>query len=64
MMRVLGGGSGYEIHMIHNVRPAVELPGSSRWTALTVTFGILIISAALLLIALSRRGGQREQSTP
>jgi len=52
MIRVLGGGSGYEIHMIHNVRPAVQLPGSSRWTALTVTFGILIVSAALLLIAL------------
>ena len=52
MMRVLGGGSGYELRMIHNVRPAVELPGSSRWAALTITFGILIVSAALLLIAL------------
>jgi hypothetical protein len=52
MGRVLGRGNGYELRMIHNVRPAVELPGSSRWTALTVTFGILIASAALLLIAL------------
>ena len=52
MGRVLGRGNGYELRMIHNVRPAVELPGSSRWTALTVTFGILIVSAALLLIAL------------
>ena len=52
MSRVLGRGNGYELRMIHNVRPAVELPGSSRWTALTVTFGILIVSAALLLIAL------------
>ena len=52
MMRILGGGSGYEVYMIHNVRPAVELPGSSRRTALAVTFGILIVSAALLLIAL------------
>jgi len=52
MMRVLGGGSGYEIHMIHNVRPAVEVPGSSRWTVLVMICGILIASAALLLIAL------------
>ena len=50
--RVLGRGNGYELRMIHNVRPAVELPGSSRWAALTITFGILIVSAALLLIAL------------
>ena len=26
MSRVLGRGNGYELHMIHNVRPAVELP--------------------------------------
>jgi hypothetical protein len=52
MIRVLGGGSGYEIHMIHNVRPAVELPGSSRRTALVMICGILIVSAALLLIVL------------
>ena len=52
MGRVLGRGNGYELRMIYNVRPAVELPGSSRWTTLTVTFGILIVSAALLLIAL------------
>ena len=53
MSRALGRGNGYELRMIHNVRPAVELPGSSRWTALTVvTFGILIVSAALLLIVL------------
>ena len=52
MGRVLWRGNGYELHMIHNVRPAVEPPGSSRLTALTVTFGILIVSAALLLILL------------
>ena len=52
MSQVLGRGNGYELRMIHNVRPAVELPGSSRWTALTITFGILMVSAALLLIAL------------
>ena len=52
MSRVLGGGSGYEIHMIHNVRPAVELPGSSRRTALVIICSILIASAALLLIML------------
>src|SRR5204862_5159962 len=50
MTRVLGRGDGYQLRMIHNVRPAVELPGSSRWTALTITFGILMVSAALLLI--------------
>ena len=53
MSRVLGRGSGYELHMIHSVRPAVELPGSSRWTALTVTFGILIASAVLFIFVLS-----------
>ena len=52
MSRVLGRGNGYELHMIHSVRPAVELPGSSRWTALTITSGILIVSTALLLIVL------------
>ena len=52
MSRVLGRGNGYELRMIHNVRPAVELPGSSRWTALTITSGILIVSTALLLIVL------------
>ena len=52
MMRVLGGGSGYEIHMIHNVRPAVELPGSSRRTALVMICGLLIASAALLIFVL------------
>ena len=52
MMRVLGGGSGYEIHMIHNVRPAVELPGSSRRTALVMICGLLIASAALLIFLL------------
>ena len=50
MSRVLGGGSGYEIHMIHNVRPAVELPGSSRRTALVIICGILIASVALALM--------------
>ena len=52
MSRVLGRGNGYQLRMIHNVRPAVELPASSRWTALTITSGILIISTALLLIVL------------
>jgi hypothetical protein len=52
MSRGLGRGNGYELRMIHNVRPAVELPGSSRWTALTITSGILIVSTALLLIVL------------
>jgi hypothetical protein len=52
MSRALWRGNGYELRMIHNVRPAVELPGSSKWTALTITFGILIVSAALLLIVL------------
>jgi hypothetical protein len=52
MSRVLGGGNGYELHMIHNVRPAMELPGSSRRTALAMICGILIASAALLLILL------------
>jgi hypothetical protein len=37
--------------MIHNVRPAVELPGSSRRTALVIC-GILIASAVLALIVL------------
>jgi hypothetical protein len=52
MSRALGRGSGYELHMIHNVRPAVELPGSSRRTTLVMICGILIASAALLLILL------------
>ena len=51
MSRGLGGRNDYELHMIHNVRPAVELPGSSRRTALVIC-GILIASAALLLIVL------------
>jgi len=49
--RIYGRGSVYELHMIHNVRPAVELPGSRR-TALAMIRGILIASAALLLIML------------
>jgi len=49
MSRVLGRGNGYELHMIHSVRPAVELSGSSRWTALMMACGILIASAALLV---------------
>ena len=52
MSRVLGGGSGYEIHMIHNVRPAVELPRRSKRTALAMICGILIAAAALSLIVL------------
>ena len=50
MSRVSGRGNGYELHMIHNVRPAVELPGSSRRTALVIFSGILIASVALLLM--------------
>ena len=52
MSQVLGGGNGYELHMIRNVRPAVELPGSSKRTLLAMICGILIVSAALLLIVL------------
>jgi len=37
--------------MIRNVRPAAELPGHSRRTVLTITFGALIISATLLIFA-------------
>jgi hypothetical protein len=51
MSRGLGGRNDYELHMIHNVRPAVELPGSSRRTALVIC-GILIASAVLALIVL------------
>ena len=49
MIRVLGRGNGYELHMIHNVRPAMEFSGSPRWPALTITFGVLIASATLLI---------------
>jgi hypothetical protein len=38
--------------MIHSVRPAAELSDASRWPTLVVTFGILIISAALLVLLL------------
>jgi hypothetical protein len=54
MSRVSGRGRGGELHMIHNVRPAMELPGSSRLTALAMICGILIASAALVLIVLGR----------
>ena len=43
-------GLGYQLHMIHNVRPALELPGSPRRPALTITLGVLIASAALLVL--------------
>jgi len=43
--------NGYELHMIRNVRPAVELPGPSRWPALTA-LGVLIVSVALLTFVL------------
>ena len=52
MSRGLGGRNGYELHMIHNVRPAVELPGSSKRSLLAMICGILIVSAALLLLVL------------
>ena len=52
LSRGLGRGNGYELRMIHNVRPAVELPGSSRRTALVMICGILIASAVLVLIVL------------
>ena len=53
MSRVLGRGSGYELHMIHSVRPAVELPGSSSRIALAMICGILIATAVLLIFVLS-----------
>ena len=46
MSRVLGRGNGYELRMIHNVRPAVELSAPPRWPARTMIFGILIVSAS------------------
>ena len=49
MIRVLGRGDGYQLHMIHNVRPALELSSSPRWPALTIAFGVLVISAVLLI---------------
>jgi hypothetical protein len=52
MSRVLGRGSSYELHMIHNVRPATEFSGSPRWPALVTTLSILIGLAALLLFVL------------
>ena len=43
-------GLGYQLHMIHNVRPAIELSGSQRWFALTMmTLGVLVASVALLM---------------
>jgi hypothetical protein len=50
MSQNLGLGTSYQLHMIHNVRPAMELSGPTRWFALTMTsFGVLIASAALLI---------------
>ena len=43
--------SGYEFRFIHNVRPFMELPGPSRRPALSIAFGVLIVSAALLIFA-------------
>ena len=46
----MGLGSGYQLHMIHNVRPALGLSSPTRRFALTMTtFGVLIASAALLI---------------
>jgi hypothetical protein len=50
MSRVLGRGNGYELHMIHNVRPAIEFSGSPRWPALIMTMSILIGLATLLIL--------------
>jgi vacuolar-type H+-ATPase subunit I/STV1 len=52
MSRALGRGSGYELHMIHNVRPAVEFSGSPRRPALIMTLSILIGLATLLIFVL------------
>jgi hypothetical protein len=52
MNRIYRRSDGYALRMIHNVRPAVELPGASMWPALVVTFGILITAAALLVLLL------------
>lgn len=52
MNRTYRRSDGYALRMIHNVRPAVELPGASMWPALVVTFGILITVAALLVLLL------------
>lgn len=52
MNRTYRRSDGYALRMIHNVRPAVELPGASMWPALVVTFGILITAAALLVLLL------------
>jgi hypothetical protein len=48
----LGLGSGYQLHMIHNVRPTLYLSGSPRWPALTITLGVMIASGALLIFVL------------
>jgi len=41
----------YQLHMIHNVRPALELSRATRRFALTMTtFGVLTASAALLML--------------
>jgi hypothetical protein len=48
----LGLGSGYQLHMIHNVRPTLYLSGPPRWPALTITLGVLIASGALLIFVL------------
>jgi len=44
--------SGYQLHMIHNVRPTLYLSGSPGWPALTITLGVLIASGALLIFVL------------
>jgi len=40
---------GYELHLIHNVRPAVELSDAPRWAALMTIAGVVIALAALLM---------------
>ena len=49
MRRKYRGGKGQNLPFIHNVRPAVELSGPPRWTALMMTAGLLTGLAALLI---------------
>ena len=50
MSQKFGLDTGYQLHMIHNVRPAMELSSSPRRFALTMTtFGVLTASAAVLV---------------
>ena len=50
MSQKFGLDTGYQLHMIHNVRPAIELSGSQRRFALTMmTLGVMAASATLLI---------------